>query len=353
MHYLFRVRFLLTLILFVYGLPAEAHVSIGSVSHSIIIVRDDMVSYYLNMSPAASKLLKQEVDPNSPDFQDYFVSELSIKTWDSVCRLEHIEKAVPETSGNWIVHLSYRCPQVVKDLMLTSTLFLDLDDMHTQFARLSTPDDPGKSLREAVLDASNTTFHISDVHSGSSASSDRALSFFMLGIEHLLTGYDHILFLLTVIIAMSLMDTIKAVTAFTVAHSITMALAFLNLVALPSSIVEPLIALTIIYVSVENIFAKKIRRRWLLTGLFGLVHGLGFVGALKAITVSRDELLLSLFSFNMGIEAGQLLIIGISIPLLRYLRSRDWDSGFCRGFSQGAAVLGIAWFVQRIFFIAG
>ena len=342
------------MVVFVYGLLAvfsvEAHVSIGSVSHSIIIVKDDVVSYYLNMSPATSKLLKQEVDPNSPDFQEYFVSELGVKTWDRECKLAHIEKAAPDTSGNWIVHLTYSCPQAVKDLTITSTLFLDLDDRHTQFARLSPRDAPGTSLREAVLTASNTTFHIPDVHSGSSASSDRALSFFMLGIEHLLTGYDHILFLLTVIIAMSLMDTIKAVTAFTVAHSVTMALAFLNLVSLPSSIVEPLIALTIIYVSVENIFAKNIRKRWLLTGLFGLVHGLGFVGALKAITVSRDELLLSLFSFNIGIEAGQLLVIAISIPLLRYLRSRDWDSRFCRGFSQGAVVLGTVWFIQRIFF---
>lgn len=75
------------------NVPAEAHVSIGSVSHSIIIVRGDTVSYYLNMSPAAAKLLKQEVDPNSTDFQDYFASELSVKTWDSECRLAMFDKA--------------------------------------------------------------------------------------------------------------------------------------------------------------------------------------------------------------------------------------------------------------------
>jgi hydrogenase/urease accessory protein HupE len=330
--------------------PAQAHDRIGGVSHSIIIVRGDAVSYYLNMSPATAELLKKEVDPNSSDFQDYFASELSVKTWDSECRLAQIEKARPQTTGNWIIHLLYRCPQEVKDLTLTSSLFLDLDETHTQFARLAPADDPGTSLREAVLNASNVTFHIPDVHTGGSASSDRALSFFKLGIEHLLTGYDHILFLLTVIIAMSLLDTIKAVTAFTVAHSLTMALAFLNLVSLPSTIVEPLIALTIIYVSVENILTKNVRKRWLLTGLFGLVHGLGFVGALKAITVSRDELLLSLFSFNIGIEAGQLLVIAISIPALRYFRSRAWDRQFCRGFSQGAAALGTVWLVQRVFF---
>lgn len=330
--------------------PAQAHDRIGSVSHSIIIVRGDAVSYYLNLSPAIADLLKKEVDPNSPDFQDYLSSELSVKTWDSECPLVHVEKAPPEVTGNWILHLLYRCPREVKDLAITSTLFLDLDETHTQFARLAPPEDPGKPLREAVLTAAHASFLIPDVHTGGSASSDRALSFFKLGIEHLLTGYDHILFLLTVIMAMSLLDTVKAVTAFTVAHSLTMALAFLHLVSLPSSIVEPLIALTIIYVSVENILTQNVKRRWLLTGLFGLVHGLGFVGALKAITVSRDELLLSLFSFNLGIEAGQLLLIAISIPVLRYLRSRAWDRRFCRGFSQGAAALGTVWLVQRVFF---
>jgi hydrogenase/urease accessory protein HupE len=329
--------------------PAHAHDRIGSVSHSIIFVRGDAVSYFLNMSPAIAELLGKEVDPNSPDFRDYFSSELSVKTWDSECQLAQIEKAPPEPTGNWIVHLQYRCPQEVKDLSITSTLFLDLDETHTQFARLAPPDDPGTSLREAVLKASNVTFHIPDVHTGGSASSDRALSFFKLGIEHLLTGYDHILFLLTVIVAMNLLETVKAVTAFTVAHSLTMALAFLNLVSLPSSIVEPLIALTIIYVSVENLMTQNVKKRWLLTGLFGLVHGLGFVGALKAITVSREELLLSLFSFNIGIEAGQLLIIAISIPALRYLRSRAWDRRFCRRFSQGAAALGTVWIIQRVF----
>jgi len=328
---------------------AQAHDRIGSISHSIIIARGDAVSYYLNMSPAIAELLKKEVDPNSPDFQDYFSSELSVRTWDSECRLAQIEKAPPETTGNWIVHLLYRCPREVKDLSITSGLFLDLDETHTQFARLATFDEPGTSLREAVLKASNMSFHIPDVRSGGSASSDRALSFFKLGIEHLLTGYDHILFLLTVIIVMNLLDTIKAVTAFTVAHSLTMALAFLQLVSLPSSIVEPLIALTIIYVSVENILTTNVRKRWLLTGLFGLVHGLGFVGALKAITVSRDELLLSLFSFNIGIEAGQLLVILISVPALRYLRTRAWGRRFCHGFSQGTAALGTVWFIQRVF----
>ena len=343
-----RWHFLLLALCLLAAPVATAHDRIGSTSHSVIIVRANTVDYYLNMSPAIAKLLAGEVDENTPDFQDYFASELKVKTWDADCPLKAMEKAPREANGNRIVHLVYGCPQEVKDLSVESHLFLDLDESHAQLARLAGAEDPRKSLREAVLTVSNRIFHIPDVRTGGSASGDRILDFFRLGIEHLLTGYDHILFLLTVIIAMNLLDTIKAVTAFTLAHSLTMALAFLGLVSLPSGIVEPLIALTIIYVAVENVLTPNARRRWVLTGLFGLVHGLGFVGALKTITVSRDELLLSLASFNIGIECGQLLVIGVVAPALWYLRTRSWDRRFCRGFSIGVGALGSFWLVQRV-----
>lgn len=328
--------------------PATAHERIGSASHSIIIVHGATVDYYLNLSPAIAGLLAREVDENTSDFQDYFASELKIRTWDSECRLDRMERPPAESTGNRIIHLVYRCPQEVRDLSVESHLFLDFDESHTQLLRLAPPGDPRQSLREAVLTASNKTFHVADVRTGGSASADRMLAFFKLGIEHLLTGYDHILFLLTVIIAMKLLDTVKAVTAFTLAHSLTMALAFLGLVSIPASIVEPLIALTIVYVAVENVLTLKPRKRWALTGLFGLVHGLGFVGALKTITVSRDELMLSLASFNIGIEAGQLLVIALAAPALLMLRKQSWDRRFCRGFSAAVGALGSFWLVQRI-----
>jgi hydrogenase/urease accessory protein HupE len=328
--------------------PASAHERIGSTSHSIIIVRGEVVDYYLNMSPAISKLLAQELNEDSADFRDYFASELTLRTWDSECSLDQATNAPPESNGNRIVHLAYRCPQEVRDLTVQSHLFLDFDESHTQLVRLAPPGNPRDALREAVLTASNKTFHVADVRTGGAASRDRVLAFFKLGVEHLLSGYDHILFLLTVIIAMSLLDTVKAVTAFTLAHSLTMALAFLGLVSLSSAIVEPLIALTIVYVAIENIVTPKPSKRWALTGLFGLVHGLGFVGALKTITVSRDELLLSLVSFNTGIEAGQLLVIGLAAPALYWLRRQSWNRRFCRGFSILVGALGTFWIVQRV-----
>lgn len=328
--------------------PAPAHDRIGTASHSIVIVRADAVHFYLHLSRETAALLAREVDENSTDFRDYFASELRVKAWDSECPIERLEKSAVQAAGNRIVHLTYRCPREVTDLSVESHLFLDLDESHTQIVRLAAPEDPRKSLREAVLTKSNKTLAVPDVRTGGSATGDRILAFFKLGIEHLLTGYDHILFLLAAIVAMRLLDTVKAVSAFTVAHSLTMALAFLGVVSLPAGIVEPLIAVTIVYVAVENVLMPQARRRWFLTGAFGLVHGLGFVGALKAITVSRDELLLSLFSFNAGIEVGQLLIIALAAPVLWMLKSRSWDRRFCRAFSVGVGALGSFWLVQRV-----
>ena len=174
-------------------------------------------------------------------------------------------------------------------------------------------------------------------------------AYFGLGVAHILGGTDHLLFVLCLILLVpSLRGLLKTVTAFTLAHSLTMALAFVGLVSLPSIVVEPLIALTIVYVAIENVLTPNVGRRWVLTGLFGLVHGLGFVGALKTITVSRDELVLSLVSFNAGVEVGQLLVIAIAVPALLFLRSRPWNRKFCRGFSAGVAALGSFWLVQRV-----
>jgi hydrogenase/urease accessory protein HupE len=327
--------------------PAFAHERIGSASHAIVTAEGDTLAYYLSIPPKISTLLRQEADENSSDFRDYFSSGLRIQTWDSVCELARIEQTPPQPSGNRIVHMVFRCPKEIKDLAITSVLFLDLDESHTQFIRLARADKPGEFLREGVFNEKHKTFHVPDARGGDSAFADRALAFFKLGVEHLLTGYDHILFLLTVIVAMTLIGTVKAVTSFTVAHSLTMALAFLGVFSLPPAVVEPLIALTIVYVSLENLLARSVRMRWVATFIFGLVHGLGFVGALREITVSRNELILSLVSFNLGIEAGQLVIIAIALPLLLWLRRFAWQPLFLRGFSLCTGAVGALWFVQR------
>lgn len=180
--------------------------------------------------------------------------------------------------------------------------------------------------------------------------SQGAGSFFALGIEHILTGYDHLLFLLVLILrGGGLVQLLKIVTAFTVAHTITLGLAVFDLVVLPGALVEAVIALSIAYVAAENLFPKyAISRRWTVSFLFGLVHGFGFSSVLKEIGLPQDNLLLSLLNFNLGVEAGQAAVVLLLLPLLIRMRQRSWEPKVAMGLSAIVLVVGLVLFVERV-----
>lgn len=151
------------------------------------------------------------------------------------------------------------------------------------------------------------------------------LSYLQLGVEHLLTGFDHLLFVLGLLLLVpNLRRLVLTVTAFTLGHSITLTLASLNIVNVPQAIAEFAIAGTILLLACELMRNQIVqaswisRRPWLMAASFGLIHGLGFAGALRDIGLPQDEIPLSLFAFNLGIEAGQLLIV-FSFLLLAWL----------------------------------
>jgi hydrogenase/urease accessory protein HupE len=140
--------------------------------------------------------------------------------------------------------------------------------------------------------------------------------YFLSGVEHIAIGYDHIAFLLAVIVlARSFWPLFAVVTAFTVAHSITLSLAVLDVVTLPSRLVEAAIAASIVYVAAENFFVKDIRRRWWITFVFGLIHGFGFASVLREYGIPENAVVPALASFNIGVEAGQLLIVAIAAAI--------------------------------------
>jgi hypothetical protein len=152
---------------------------------------------------------------------------------------------------------------------------------------------------------------------------DHVRDYLVLGIEHIFTGYDHLAFLFG-LLAVAGFDKLRSglryvlgvVTAFTVAHSLTLISAGLGWFRLPSSYVEPAIALSIAYVAVENLLVAQPRHRWLETFGFGLVHGFGFASVLRDIGLPPRGLVLSLLSFNVGVEAGQLAVVSLVAPAL-------------------------------------
>lgn len=181
--------------------------------------------------------------------------------------------------------------------------------------------------------------------------------YFELGVEHILTGIDHLLFVLAMlIITQGLWALVKTVTAFTVAHSITLGLAALGFVHVPQAPVEAVIALSIVFVAAEIVRGWQGRAGlaahapWIIAFTFGLLHGFGFAGALSEVGLPRVHIPLALLSFNMGVEVGQLLFVGAVLPVVALAR------GFKIGFPQWArrvppyAIGSVAmfWVIQRV-----
>jgi hydrogenase/urease accessory protein HupE len=185
---------------------------------------------------------------------------------------------------------------------------------------------------------------------GAGALLAQAKSFVVLGIEHILTGYDHILFLLSLLmIGSGFRYLVKTVSAFTIAHSITLSLAVLNIVSLPGRWVESAIALSIVYVALENFWRKEraLSSRALITFGFGLLHGLGFASILQEFAIPRGDLAISLASFNVGVEVGQVAVVTLAYLMLQVIRRWPREVLVRRAVSAAAAAVGLIWFVQR------
>ncbi|MBW7453095.1 HupE/UreJ family protein [Paenibacillus sepulcri] len=175
-------------------------------------------------------------------------------------------------------------------------------------------------------------------------------SFFTLGINHILSGYDHLLFLFSLLIARQKFKQYAAmITAFTIAHSITLTLTVLGIINVSPSIVEPAIALSICFVAVDNIIRKQVSHRWVLTFFFGLIHGMGFADILKEMDLPRSQLAVDLISFNLGIEAVQVTLVAILLPLLMMLHRWKFSRRTVIAGSSLAFMLGGIWLVQRVF----
>lgn len=187
--------------------------------------------------------------------------------------------------------------------------------------------------------------------------------FFADGLRHIWAGADHILFLVCLILPLVLgrggahgsardvgRSLLMLVTAFTVGHSSTLALASFRWVAVPSSVIEPLIAATIAIAAADNLRPFLGHRRALAALTFGLIHGFGFAGPLLEIDLSPSEMAWSLLQFNLGVEAGQLMVVGASLLLLWPLRERGaWARRTVSLASIAAGVMAVAWFTERVF----
>jgi hydrogenase/urease accessory protein HupE len=210
-------------------------------------------------------------------------------------------------------------------------------------------DDDDSLLAQRMLDANNDGVGDLGLSSGRP---DTALQFFLLGIHHILGGYDHLLFLgALLLVAPGVRGMVTTLTAFTIAHSLTLGLAVTGVVTLPARVVEPLIAASIVYVGLENLLRRQPPPRWKLTFGFGLIHGFGFAGALRELGIGSSGIAvaLPLGSFNLGVEAGQIAVALVTLPLLRALQAQPVLSTRLTSACSVLVVLaGGYWMIERM-----
>ena len=267
--------------------------------------------------------------------------------------LSATETDVSVVEDNLVFRLVYPRP-AAGPLRLKAT---HLSRVSAEFiAHVSVTDEAGKPVASHVLRSNQPLVEIEPPSGATGSEAPGAfLSFLRLGVEHILKGYDHLLFLLGLLVACRRFSTMALViTCFTLAHSVTLALAALDLISLSPAVVEPLIAASILFVGVENLLRRdEPRWRWALTLGFGLIHGFGFAGVLKeaGLGSSGAGLLVPLFSFNLGVELGQVAVAAVVLPLLwRLRRWRPYERHGRFIISLFVVLAGAYWLIQRLFF---
>jgi hydrogenase/urease accessory protein HupE len=243
-------------------------------------------------------------------------------------------------------------------ITLRATKVPDLPNGHRQFVIVA--DEQGSVVTKKLLSARDATIEVmlapgsgGAVAAAANQDAPTFWGFVWLGMEHIWLGYDHLLFLFALLlVCRSFRSIVGIVSCFTLAHSLTLALATFNVVSLPSRWVEAAIAASIVFVGVENLIRRgsEPRGRWLLTFAFGLIHGFGFASVLRDLGVGSGAqgIAMPLFSFNLGVEIGQVIIAAAVLPLLWQLRKRD---AFVRRgvpvLSALVALAGLVWLLQR------
>ncbi len=297
------------------------------------------------------QIVKQSLRAALPQMREIAAGALAVEWGGHRVRPTRVEI---EADDSRAIHFRLTFPrETAAQLSVRSELIPKLARGHRQ--DLALRGGSGELLGEQMLDAQHISFEKNWEASTMAAPAARQGSFrqfLVLGVEHILTGYDHICFLLGLLIAGgSIRDVLKIITAFTVAHSITLALATLNWIHIPPGVIEPLIAVSIIYVGIENILRRDLRRRWLLSFGFGLVHGCGFASALRDLNIGANGggVAVPLLSFNLGVELGQVAIAALVLPLIWKLKRQPT---FALRYAPACSVLvslaGAYWLAQRL-----
>jgi hypothetical protein len=303
-----------------------------------------------------------EVRARHADIAAYALARLTLRNEGTECPAQVAEHLVDHHSDGAyaVLRLAASCPARISTLEIDYRLLFDLDPQHKGLLRL----EHGGPTRSGVFAPGRGRQAFAPAASSRLA---QFLDYGREGVWHIWIGFDHILFLLSLLLpavlqrtaatwrpvaafAPAFWDVFKIVTSFTVAHSITLTLAALAVVSAPSRLIESAIAASVVLAALNNLFPIVLGRRWVVAFGFGLVHGFGFASVLSDLGLPQDALVIALLGFNLGVEAGQLALVAAFLPLAYFLR---WTWLYRRVVMVGGSALIVlvagVWFAERAF----
>lgn len=292
----------------------------------------------------------------------YALARLSLSTNNAPCSSRATEHLVDHHSDGAyaVLRFTAECPASIDDLEVRYSLLFELDPLHRGLVQAEVDG----ATHTAVLGPERSNWRLSR---GGPDLVHQFVTYFRDGVWHIWIGLDHVLFLISLLLPAVLnrrsgfwqpvehfgeafLEVVKVVTAFTLAHSVTLGLAALQIISLPSRLVESVIAASVVVAALNNLYPVITRRLWLVAFGFGLIHGFGFASVLLDIGLPRSALLLSLLSFNLGVEVGQLAIVAVFMPLAFALRcSPLYRQLALRLGSLAIITLATLWLIERAF----
>jgi HupE / UreJ protein len=307
-----------------------------------------------------------EVKAGHGDIAAYALARLELSSAGSVCVTSPVEDLIVEHSDGAYAVLRFTgdCPAAIDALDVRYSLLFDLDPLHRGLGQVQS----GDLTQTSVFSPERSTWH---VRTGSANLGQQIATYVREGVWHIWVGLDHILFLLCLLLPAARrrgqgarepsqhssppwIEVVQVVTSFTVAHSITLSLAALGILSFPARLVESAIAASVVFAALNNIRPMVTERLWLIAFGFGLVHGLGFASVLADLALPRHTLLLALLGFNLGVEVGQLVLVGLFFGVVWASGRLDvvWPQWATPLPACVIAIIAGVWFIERAFGVA-
>jgi HupE / UreJ protein len=366
------MRILLVMIWLLLSLPAWAHkpsdsyLSLSVQNNHVegqwdIALRDLADAIGLD-SDGNGELTWGEVRGKHSEISAYALSRLTLTADQQTCPAQIVEHLIDRHTDGAYAVLRFRadCSKAVEQLGVEYHLLFDIDAQHKGLLRLT----QGGQTSTAIFSQESPSREFSVA--GRSYRHE-IIQFVHEGTWHIWLGFDHVLFLLALLLPAVMVrrdnrwqaagefsavcwNVLSIVTAFTVAHSLTLSLAALDIIRLPSRLVESTIAASVVLAGLGNLYPTMMTRRWIIAFGFGLIHGFGFAAVLTDLGLPQDSLLVSLVSFNVGVEIGQLAIVAAFLPLA-YLIRHSWSYPrlVLTGGSLAVIAIALVWFAERAF----